>query len=154
MNLNEADKPEDMIALRMWASSNRLLSLRAYPIKAVQDLRQQIETGRPVTSTGRLVADVAEGLVARIEPVVADFDDRVDGYEESLLEADAKLPRTALAEFRRAVLSLRRHIVPQREALAQLLREGSDLLGQNEQLRLPGDVRQSHAPCLGSRYHS
>ena len=136
VNLNEGSEPEDMIAIRMWMTSGVVVSLRAFHIKAAQDLREEIMAGEVPRSTGEIITFIAARLTDRIEPVVAELDAQADDFEDELLARGASLPKTALANFRRKVLALRRYIIPQREALAHLAREGEGLLSQGDILYL------------------
>ena len=137
VNLNEGSEPEDMIAVRIWATPGVVISLRAFQIKAAQDLRDAIMDGTEVPLTsGAIVTYLAARLTDRIEPVVAELDDQADAFEDTILDSSSNLPKTALASFRRKVLQLRRYIIPQRDALAQMVREGSDLFSSDELLHI------------------
>ncbi|WP_158085779.1 zinc transporter ZntB [Henriciella aquimarina] len=136
VNLNEGSEPEDMIAIRIWMTAEVIVSLRAFHIKAAQDLRDRIMAGEVPASNGVILAELAERLTDRIEPVVSELDEQADEYEDTLLEPGATLPKTALASFRRKVLTLRRYIIPQREALAHISREGQHLFDASQTLQL------------------
>ena len=125
MNLNEGEAREDMLALRIWASETSLITLRSKRIQAARDVEASMREGDVPNSTGGLVAALAEALTNRMEPEIAQFDEQADEFEDQLLDADSRLPRSALSEFRRRVLQVRRYIMPQRDALAQLVREGA-----------------------------
>lgn len=127
VNLNEGSEPEDMIAIRIWMSQDVVVSLRAFHIKAAQDLRDRIMAGDVPESSGAIITYLAARLTDRIEPVVSDLDEQADDFEETLLTTGASLPKSALSSFRRKVLTLRRFIMPQRDALSQMIREGTDL---------------------------
>jgi zinc transporter len=75
-------------------------------------------------------------LIDNIEPVVEQLKEEADEFEEALLSARDRLHATALAEFRRTILLLRRHILPQREAMVQLQREGRRLLDEDHAIHL------------------
>jgi len=124
VNLNPGDALEDMLALRMWASDPLLITLRAKPIQATRDVEAMVRSGEAPSSTGGLVAALANALTNRMEPELAAFDEQADGFEDDILDPHVRISRAELAEFRRKVLALRRYIVPQREALSQLVREG------------------------------
>ncbi len=137
VNLNEGSEPEDMIAIRIWMTADVVVSLRAFHIKAAQDLRDQIMAGEMLpVSTGEIVTYIAARLTDRIEPVISELDSEADDFEDTLLEPGASLPKTALANFRRRVLTFRRYIIPQREALSQMSREGEGLFTNRENLLL------------------
>jgi zinc transporter len=116
-----------MISVRMWATSNLVLSMRSYPVKALHEVRAEIVAGMDAVSPGNLLVTIAERLIDNIEPVVEQLKDEADEFEEAVLTAKDKLPAASLAEFRRTILVLRRYILPQREAMAQLQREGRTL---------------------------
>jgi len=125
MNLNEGEALEDMLALRMWACETALISLRAKPIQATRDIEAKVKAGTAPSTTGGLVAALADALTDRMEPEVSRFDEQADQFEDDLLDPGTRLPRSKLSELRRRVLQVRRYILPQREALAQLVREGT-----------------------------
>ncbi|KDA01445.1 MAG: zinc transporter ZntB [Hyphomonas oceanitis] len=125
VNLNDGADLEDMIALRMWASESMLITLRSRPVQASRDVEALVKAGEAPASTGGLVSALANALTDRMEPEIATFDEHCDGYEDEILDPAIRLGRATLSEFRRKVLALRRYIVPQREALSQLVREGS-----------------------------
>lgn len=124
-NLNEGEDVEDLVTLRMWAGEDMLITLRARPVKSVTDVRKLVEAGEISTSTGALVAGIADRLTDRMETVLDDFDDEADRYEDELLDPKGSMERSVLPEFRRRVLQVRRHITPQREALNTLVRDGA-----------------------------
>ena len=136
VNLNEGSEPEDMIAIRIWMTASVVVSLRAFHIKAAQDLCDGIMAGDVPDSAGDIIVDLAERLTDRIEPVITELDEQADDYEDTLLEPGAMLPKTALANFRRKVLTLRRYITPQREALSQMSRDGEALFSRGQILQL------------------
>jgi zinc transporter len=124
-NLNEGADVEDLVSLRMWAGEHILITLRARPVRSVSDVQKLVLSKEIETSTGALVAGIADQLTDRMETVLEDFDDEADRYEDELLDPKVRLDRSVLPEFRRRVLQVRRHITPQREALATLVRDGA-----------------------------
>jgi zinc transporter len=131
INHNPGAEPEDMISVRMWATGNLVISLRSYPVKAIHEVREEIAAGRAL-SPGGLLVHIAEKLVDNIEPVVEQLKEEADEFEEAVLTDRGKLPATSLAEFRRTILILRRYILPQRDAMVQLQREGRSLFDDEQ----------------------
>lgn len=128
VNLNPGADPEDMISLRLWATGRFVISTRATRILAAEDVRDMLRGGHPVHSSGALIAAISRQLVTRMSSVIAELDDKVDELEEQLLQTTASSSRTSISVFRRMVLTLRRYMAPQREALAGFLRESEDFL--------------------------
>lgn len=137
INHNPGAEPEDMISVRIWATQNLVISMRSYPVKAVHEVREEVSSGLLENpSPGGLLVAIAERLIDKIEPVVDQLKDEADEFEETLLSSRDRLPAKALAEFRRTILVLRRYILPQREAMAQLQREGRLLFDQDHSMHL------------------
>src|SRR5262245_4867814 len=136
INHNPGAEPEDMISVRMWATNNLVISMRSYPVKAIHEVREEVGAGLTATSPGGLLVAIAERLIDNIEPVMEQLKEEADEFEEAVLTAKDKLPAASLAEFRRTILVLRRYILPQREAMTQLQREGRILFEPEHAIHL------------------
>lgn len=137
INHNPGAEPEDMISVRIWATQNLVISMRSYPVRAVHEVREQVASGMlDSLSPGGLLVMIAERLIDKIEPVVDQLKDEADEFEEAMLTSKNPLPARNLAEFRRTILILRRYILPQREAMTQLQREGRMLFDQDHAMHL------------------
>ncbi|MCR9193396.1 MAG: zinc transporter ZntB [Hyphomonas sp.] len=135
-NLNPGAKPTDMISIRIWATDDLVITTRAHPIRAIDDLADAYKAGAPPASHGDLVTFIADRLTFRLEPIVASLEDEADQLEEDWLDQNTPAPKLKLAKFRRAALSLRRYIAPQKEALSALVREAGPFLSESAKLRL------------------
>jgi zinc transporter len=132
VNLNPGASPEDMISIRMWATSRCVITTRANRILAAEDIRDQFRAGTPPRSSGSLISLLAKRLVARMGPIVSELDEQVDEIEEQLLSTSSSSSRSSISAFRRTVLTLRRYMAPQREALAGFLRDSEEFLVGDE----------------------
>ena len=120
VNLNPGADPDDMVGLVIWAERGRIVTVRRRRLMAVDAVRQSIDRGRGPKGAGDFVARVADGLVERMGPVIADLDDKVDELEDGIIEGQTEGIRHELARLRREAIALRRYIAPQREAMARL----------------------------------
>ncbi len=120
VNLNPGADPEDMVALVLWANGLRIITVRRRRIMAIDAIRQAIDKGTGPRSCGDLVAQIADGLVERMGPVIDQLEEEVDTLEEAIIEGRSEGVRYAIAELRRSAIGLRRYISPQREAMARL----------------------------------
>lgn len=137
INHNPGAEPEDMISVRMWATHNLVISMRSYPVKAIHEVREDVTSHRLEGLTpGGLVVAIADKLIDKIEPLMEQLKEDADEFEEQLLTSKENLPATPLAEFRSTILILRRYILPQRDAMVQLQREGRVLLDADQGLHL------------------
>lgn len=137
INHNPGAEPEDMISVRIWATENLVISMRSYPVKAVHEVREEVAAGvLDDLSPGGLLVAIADKLIDKIEPVVEQLKEEADEFEEQLLTSKEHLRATPLAEFRSTILILRRYILPQRDAMVQLQREGRRLLLADQSMHI------------------
>lgn len=136
VNLNPGAQPEDMVSLRIWVDAERILSLRGPRVLAVHDLREALDAGHGPRTTGQLLVDVAERMISRMGPVVADLEEALDGVEEQLLAQGARELRARLIGLRREGIILRRYIAPQRDVLARLAAERLAWMDDADRARL------------------
>lgn len=127
-NFNPGYTPDDMISLRMWTESNRVISVRHRQLKAAEDVRSSLERGAGPTTAAGLLVQLVAGLCDRTEPVILNLDALLDDLEEEILSHPIASLRGRLAELRRQIVRMRRHLLPQRDALLRLLIEPPDWL--------------------------
>ena len=123
VNFNPGEDPEDMVAIRMLFTYNRIISVRYRKVMAIQDINKSIIDGKGPVNSGDFLVRVAEGIADRMADIIVDLSDDVDALE--VLEFDNKTAdiRTDLANLRRKSISLRRHISPQKDVLYRLSQE-------------------------------
>ena len=136
INHNPGAEPEDMISVRMWAAKNLVISMRSYPVKAIHEVREETAAGYGASNPGGLIVCIAERLIDNIEPVVEQLKEEADEFEEFLLSGEKRVTARDLAEFRRTILLLRRYILPQREAMVQLQKDGRTLFDEDQAVHL------------------
>ncbi len=142
VNLNPGADPEDMVSLRIWIDEHRVISTRLRRLLAIDDVRQQLATGKGPLSTGHLVARLAASMTDRMGPVIDNLSDQVAELEDYLIgddgggKVDLREVRFKLINFRRVAISLRRYITPQRDALNRLAQLEEPWLNERVQGRL------------------
>jgi zinc transporter len=136
VNMNPGADPEDMVALRMWITRERIVSTRRRRLLSVDDMRAAIPEGHGPATAGEFLVAMADRLVERAARVVSQVDEAVDRLEEEVLAAESHTLRAALADARREAIGLRRYLAPQREALTRLCLESHPLLLDVDRLRL------------------
>lgn len=136
VNLQEGADVEDMISVRFWLTATRIIGVWRRPLAATGDLLASIERGRGPVSPGDFVSWLVLRLADRAEPAVADLNERVDEFEEALLENEARIERAKLAAIRRTAIILRRYLMPQRDALTTLEIEDVEWLSDHDRSQL------------------
>ncbi len=136
VNLNPGKDPEDMVSIRFWIDSNRIVTLRHRRVMATDDLRQAVDEGSGPVGPGGFLADLSDRLVFRMGTVISDVDDSVDALEDEMLTEQSYELRQKIANIRRAAILMRRYLAPQRDVMARLHNEKVDWLGEMERMRL------------------
>ncbi|MBT8365679.1 MAG: zinc transporter ZntB [Deltaproteobacteria bacterium] len=136
VNCNPGAESDDMVAIRMLFTEKRIISLRFRFVRAVQDIRTNIEAGKGPCTPAEFLVMTAERIADRMGDVVAELDDNVSALEDSVLSADSHELRSQLADLRRASINLRRYIAPQRDAMARLLVDRIEWLAERDRAHL------------------
>ncbi len=146
VNLNPGADPEDMVSVRLWLDSGRVISMRGRRLLAADDVSARLTAGRGPRTSGGVLAALAEALAERMRPVVDGIEDAFDIFEEALIDDSIENPSaTTVSAMRRRAIELRRYLAPQRDVMAQLAQRdvmaqlapmGDEWLDGDERLRL------------------
>lgn len=136
VNLNPGAEPDDMISIRMWLDGSRIITTRHRHVKAIESVREAIDAGEGPATSSEFLVDLADGLTTRIASVLSDLDDRVDGLEDEVLEGESYDLRAKIGSLRREVISLRRYLAPQRDAMGHLQNERAPWLDETSRVHL------------------
>ncbi len=136
VNLTPGADPDDMVSIRIWIDSERIITTRKRDLLSVSDIIEQLKSGRGPTTAAEFLVELVDRIVWRMSNTVEAFEDRVAHLEEQVLESNASGMRYELATLRRQVITLRRYLAPQREALSRLLIEKVAWLDETSRLRL------------------
>ena len=135
INLNPGETGEDMVALRAWVAPGLVVTTRLRRIVALDDLHADVAADRAPPSPGAFLVRLTDVLLRRIEEVAANREERTDTVEEMLLDDEPDrigAGETEIARLARSGLKLRRHIAPQRAALARMARTESALIADGD----------------------
>lgn len=139
INFNPGEDSDDMVSVRLFVTDRLAVTARFRRIFAVDELRAEVTGGTPPSSPAAFVARLAGLLTAKIEAVIAAREEATDAVEEALLDdkPDALgAGEREIGQLARSVIKLRRHIAPQREALARLSAMEVPGLGDAERYEL------------------
>ena len=136
VNLNPGEDPEDMVSIRCWIDSKRIISTRRRKLLSVTDLSKAIANGSGPTTTGEFLVDLSSRIVERMADVVDGIADKADLLEEQVLTVQSHILRPKISGLRREAISLRRYLAPQREAMSRLYNERVPWLSDLERMKL------------------
>lgn len=136
VNLNPGADPEDMISIRLWIDAQRIVTLRHRRVMAVDDIRKAVTVGSGPTGPGSFLVDLCDGLIARMGGIISEIDDTNDALADEILSTQNFELRQKIADIRRAAISMRRYLAPQRDVMARLYAEKVEWLGEIERMHL------------------
>ncbi len=113
------DDPYDVetFNLAFWLSTNLLVTTHAGPSNAVDEIAERVRANPELLERGptRLMHELMDHAIDAYFPVLERLDDFLDGFEERIYQ---RFDQDSLADIfavKRLVLSIRRHLAPQRE---------------------------------------
>ncbi len=136
VNLNPGADPDDMVSIRAWIESGRVITVRHRRVMAIEDLRSALKDGDGPADSGEFLVQLCDRLSQRMSTVLSEMDDAVDDLEDQILEQESYRLRSAISDLRRQAIRLRRYLAPQREALLRLQTEKADWLDEMNRIRL------------------
>ena len=139
INLNPGEEPDDMISLRIWCESDRMISLRETPMNFLAAMEREFKSGGGPKNMGELLDEVCYFTLDKIVDVVADVEVVIDDIEDKIIEEEEDkegdfMPR--LSEARRNLTEMRRYLYPQRDAMDALPRQTMPWLNAENRYQL------------------
>lgn len=117
---SEAGPNGDMVSLRLWVTSDQVVSLSRRPVDAVERVAAELHNGVGPCSTGELMNQLVTYLQGPIGVALEELDEQLEALEVAADEASNIELNLELAVRRRHLIALRRYLVPQRDALVSL----------------------------------
>ncbi|QYJ79341.1 zinc transporter ZntB [Shewanella acanthi] len=136
INLNPDSAPEDMVAIRIYADNERIISTCDRELVSVKDVAELITEGAGPSTTGDFIIALCDRLTNRKIEFIDTLEEHLSELEEQVVSGNVKDLRTDIAELRRKTVALRRYLGPQKEAYVKLLAEPITLLNGPERLKL------------------
>jgi zinc transporter len=133
VNMNPDADPDDMVAVRLWVESGRIVSVRRRRIFSVQDVRDAINAGEGPRTVGEFVVTLVGFIAERIGVIVDSIEDLVEKAESDAPNAASTALRTEVGAIRRRTAAIRRYLAPQRDALDRLYRNPGPLFSRYEE---------------------
>ncbi|HAW34195.1 MAG TPA: hypothetical protein DCX19_06200, partial [Alphaproteobacteria bacterium] len=126
INLNPGEEPDDMIPLRIWCETDRIITLRETPMNFLTAMEREFNTGVGAKNVGELLDEICTFTLDKIVEVVSGVEVVIDDVEDKIIdevedEDGEFMPK--LSEARRNLTEMRRYLYPQRDAMDVLPRQ-------------------------------
>jgi zinc transporter len=136
INLAPDSDPEDMVSIRLWVTTDKVISTRRRKLLSTQDIANDFNIGKGPCSPSQFVIELTDKLISRMSNTINEVEDKVANIEEGILTSTNYGQRSELSVLRRQIISLRRYLAPQKEAMTQLLSEKVTLFSVEEKIQL------------------
>lgn len=120
INHNEGDEPEDMIAVRMWITNDRIISLRYRRSKTLMQIAKSLDKNQGPKTIGDIFSTMTTTLFSFIERSIDKLDEKIDLLESQVVDNPGRQLRLDISEVRKSAILLKRYLAPQKEAINQL----------------------------------
>ena len=112
--------PEGFGDMRFYVDEARIITIRRRPLRAVDLLRRRLERGVCMGSASEWLVHFVEALAESFGSEVTELVTQVDAIEDDIVDGDGQTARGALANLRRLLVRVRRHVHADRMALTAL----------------------------------
>ena len=122
--------------LTIWIEKSRVIIASELNILDFLGLARVEQAEYAPTSPADLISRLALRATDRLEPLIEMLGDRLDEVEESLITQKTEKAQDNLEQLRRTLISFRRLVWPQRDALSTLEVEDLSFFSDRDRLRL------------------
>ncbi|WP_299082418.1 zinc transporter ZntB [uncultured Paraglaciecola sp.] len=136
VNLSPNSNPEDMVSIRLWFTKDKIISTRRRLLLSTKDIAVDFDKGIGPQTPSAFITLLADRLISRMSHTIYEIEDKVSDIEENILVSSSYTLRSELSDIRRQIISLRRYLSPQREAMTQLLSDKISLFSVEEKIQL------------------
>ena len=108
VNLNKNSKPEDMVSIRLFISTDLIISTRKRDILSVAEIIDILKKGIGPKSSSEFLTELIYRVTDRMEDVINQIEDRTNALEENLIDSTDLKFRNEILSVRREIIILRR----------------------------------------------
>lgn len=143
VNLNEGSDVTDMVGIRFFVTKHRVVSIERRALKATHHIVERMKNSNAPATTSGFIAIYALLLSELMGPIITELSDKVDDIENQNEDDLGAFDRTLLSSLRRDVISLRRYVAPQRDALNSFTLQGFKWISERDRLHMRSAADQT-----------
>lgn len=133
INLIQEQEEEDMVSVRVFLTSNLIITTRSRELRIVKRICSDIDQAEGPKTPVEVLSYLLDEINNELSRYIAELVDEVDSAEQSILhnfepKENLSLISSELSNIKRRVLVLKRHLSPQKDALNALYTTQSLLL--------------------------
>lgn len=120
INLNKSSQAEDMISLRIFASTNLIITVQRRALTLADEMAKSLEEKAGPKSASDFLENLLTIVTDQLTDLVSKFDNQMDKVEKMLSSESQTATRYQLSQIRKKVILLRRYLIPQRDAISRI----------------------------------
>ena len=120
VNLHNKLEPEDMVSVRIWIQDNLIITVQRRNLFSTNEILQDLQQGTGPSNIAEFLEMLLTALIDKASEVIATLDNTLDDIEDQIAINLKQIDRTNLNAIRRRIIILRRHLVPQRDAINRI----------------------------------
>jgi len=128
--------PDRIATLRFYLDRYCLISTRQQPSSATDQLRAEIKQGRYFDSTAKLMIDLFESQVEKLNQTITRACGMLNGFEDQVLAGRMRGQHAQLGAIRRLAVRLHHHFAPEYRMLQRLGRRPPDWFSESDSIAL------------------
>ncbi|MEE4186697.1 MAG: zinc transporter ZntB [Gammaproteobacteria bacterium] len=142
VNLNQGAQAEDMVGVRIWMDTTRIITTRRRQVRSPRELYERLSQGTGPRNPGDFLVGIVTRLNSYIETVIDAVEADISAAENLYGSSENPHYRGEFGALRRKTARLRRYLAPQRDTLERLGRTETGLLtlAQRNALREEADT--------------
>lgn len=141
-NVNPYSELEDSVSIRLWTDSHRIVSLQRYHLAAIDAIVDSIKEGLGPRTAGGFMSDLAAEILEKSNTLITALEERVDDLQDLIETASPQDTRRKLSITRRKIVTMRRFLLPTRDALIRL---------QTDKIPWLSDLERAHVREVSDR---
>jgi len=142
VNLNPGSDPEDMVAVRIWATEKCIISSNKRRLISLEDIKESLLSKTGPHSVAAFVTRLIELLAFRAEIVIEELEDTFEELEDNLSTIKNEEQRAQISDLRRQAIRLKRYFAPQKEALTHLLNDSPSWLAKSDKIHVRESINK------------
>ncbi|WP_295533095.1 zinc transporter ZntB [uncultured Thioclava sp.] len=128
INFNEGEDPEDMVSLRMYLDTQRILTISRKRVRAVERMNEALREGTGPLDAGAFLVRMTEDIVGNINVFQSDLDAHAEELEDRVFGGQGDHVRHDVLDLRLKVIAARRYLGPQRDVLIKVSQAQSPII--------------------------
>ncbi|WP_417809699.1 zinc transporter ZntB [Thioclava sp.] len=128
INFNEGEDPEDMVSLRMYLDTRRILTISRKRVRAVERMNVGLREGTGPLDASAFLVRLTEDIVGNINAFQSELDTHAEALEDRVFGGQGDHVRHDVLDLRLKVIAARRYLGPQRDALIKVSQAQSPII--------------------------